>query len=842
MPAPQPCFVFRYNHFDPLWRRCWDRDFIDEGRRFVSYRAIEEAWLDDALATVDDGESCFMVEASWVLRHYLERHPERAATLRALAQAGRVELLAAGENIIDINLVHGEMIARNLLLGVLWGEQTLGVRPTTGWHGDGFGSSAQLPQLFRQCGVRWVPAISYSHPDAPYWRGLDGSTILFNVPGKFTDVSGTTANIYHKHAPCPACQGYGCAACHGRGFLAYRAELNRPLTARLPVEAVLVGLWGEEILPGLGVTEAIAALNASQEECHYRHGIYRDLYPYLADALTQLDAPPAEQISSKVENNPTQCGCWVTRIRCKQAHRRAEHGLLAAEVWDTLLTGGAGAGRLREQWRRLTLSAFHDSITSSHVDPAHDELLALLADIQDVVAEVRQDACQSVLSPEPSTLTLFNHHGFAAAGPVTITLPAAWAGVTVRAGEQALPVFNVIPWDDGIKVTFGAPEVPALGAKSLTLAEGPLPRETLTARTVECGDFTVEVGDQGLTRVAVAGVGTVAAAGDFLIGELLLETDEGDPWGTRSLERTRERISPYTTLAGIEAVGESVVIRYTGAHPANGDPFTRDPKVTFLAWEQTVHLRAGVPWLEVETTVDWYTQDRRLRLAFPSVTRENRGVYEIPFGVLARDRYEATSTKFAAGNGDWPAIHWAGIQAPGYTFAIFNQGTPSYRVEDGTVLVSVLRSPTIPCCLLEPASYVAHNYFGMMDHGRHKFRHALYIGRGEWQENDTLQQAALFNGGLTALPGALTGGLPAWGLDAAHTQLVTIKPAEDGHGTIVRLVESAGRPETIRLHLPQASAAWTTNLLEDNEHSLVHEGDGFLVDMAPWTVVTVRVG
>ena len=71
---PPPWLVFRYNHFDPLWRRCWDRDFHDAGRRFVSYRAIEELWIHEAIAGSADGVSCFMVECSWALRHYLDRH------------------------------------------------------------------------------------------------------------------------------------------------------------------------------------------------------------------------------------------------------------------------------------------------------------------------------------------------------------------------------------------------------------------------------------------------------------------------------------------------------------------------------------------------------------------------------------------------------------------------------------------------------------------------------------------------------------------------------------------------------------------------------------------------
>jgi alpha-mannosidase len=839
MPTPQPCFVFRYNHFDPIWRRCWDRDFVDEGRRFVSYRAIETHWFDDILSTMDDGEGCFMVEASWVLRNYLERYPHHAEALRAYAQAGRLELLGSGENIIDVNMVHGELMARNLLLGTLWGEQVLGVRPTTGWHGDGFGSSAQMPQVFRDCGYDWIPAISYSHPDKPFWRGLDGSAVLFTVPGRYKEASGTASFCFIKHAPCAECAGMGCEACEGRGYAPNRAELDKPPTADPQYAALVAGLWGEEILPGLHVTEAIAALNAARTDVTYKHGTYRDLRPFIADALALVDNPPADQISSRVENNPTQCGCWVSRIKCKQAHRAAEHRLLAAETWNAIL-GGSAAGDLRDAWKEMTLSAFHDAITSTHVDPAYDELHDMLHCIRANAASALHAACDAQLTPRDGAVTVFNHHGFAATAPVTAVVPGCWDGATVTAGDAALPVYDTIHDGAHTRVTFAAPAVPALGAVTVTLAAAPARRETLSGTTVSHAGFTVEASEHGITRIDADGLGTVMRGDTFLFGEMVLETDEGDPWGTRSLERRRERFSPHTQLAGITRDGDRVVIRYTGSHPANYSPFNYDAKLTYMTWEQQFVLRAGIPWLEVQTSVDWYTQDRRLRLAFPSATAENRGVYEIPYGVLERDRYEATSTLFASGNGDWPAIHWAGIQAPDHTFAIFNDGTPSYRVEDGTVLVSVLRSPTVPCCLLEPASYVAHNYAGMMDHGTHTFRHALYPGQGDWRANDVVRQAALFNSGLSVRPGALTATLPAWGLDAAHTQLATIKVAEDGDGVVVRLVESAGQPETVKLRVP-AGTAYAANLLEDTGAPLPKDSDAFVVEMAPWKIVTVRV-
>jgi alpha-mannosidase len=853
MSTPQPWFVLRFNHFDPTWRRCWDRDFVEAGRRFVSYRTIEERWISDAIATCADGASCFLVECAWVLRHYLERHPEQRETMRALAQQGRFELLGSGENIVDANMLHGELLVRNLTLGTWWGEATLGMRPTTGWHSDGFGSCAQMPQLFRQCGYDWLPAISYNTPDAPFWRGLDGSTIFFSPDASTAPFGGTERLVhrqgvagisYRKLAPCPACQGEGCPDCEGGGFvIGARAELAAPPAERLPGTVGVIMLWGEELLPGVHVADAVAELNATRADVVVRQGVYRDLRPFLADYLAQVDAPPAELISSTVENNPSQSGCYVSRIAIKQGHRRLEHALLAAECWDALLAGGAAHNALQAAWRDMTFSAFHDAITSSHCDPAYDELRDLHRDLTCRIGQVATAACARVLTPAPTAVTVFNHTGAPATCPVRVQMPGAWSGARVTVDAQPVPVYALETAADATVITFLAPDVPGLGARTFTLADAPLPIQALPERTVSCGPVTVEAGEHGLTGITVDGIGPVVTTDTLRVGELILETDIGDPWATRSLDRSREPLGPYTTLRGIERRGDGVVIRYTGRHRSSDDPhYGPDPAVTLLTWEQAFHLRAGVPWLEVETQVVWYTHSRRLRLAFPSTHPTDRGVYEVPYGTLARERYEGTRVHGGNAGGDWPAIHWAGVQAPDHTFAVFNQGTPSYRVEDGVVLVSLLRSPQLPYGLFEPESYTAYNFHGMADHGTHTFHHALYVGPGQWPENETTRLSALFNSGLTACSGRLTAPLPSWRITAGHTHLTAVKPAEDGQGLVLRLVESAGQPEIVQLTPPPAfTQATRCNVLEDAGEELAATGGTFSFAIKPWEIMSVRV-
>lgn len=878
--APQPWIVLRFNHFDPTWRRCWDRDFTYGGNRFVSYRTIEERWISEAIATCADGVSCFMVECSWVLRHYLERHPEQLETLRRLAREGRFELLGSGENIVDANMIHGETLVRNLVLGTRWGRETLGVNSSTGWHSDGFGSCAQMPQVFRQCGYDWMPAISYNTPDAPYWRGLDGSVVFFSDTARSPGVApfskgerlahrlAVPGYCYVKFPPCPACKGQGCPDCRGEGFvITNHAEFAPRVHERLPGKAGVMLLWGEEIMPGVNVAKDIASFNTAHPDIAVRQGIYRDLRPFIADFLDKVDCPPPAQISSKVENNPSQSGCYVSRIKIKQQHRELEHALLAAECWDTLFNAGAAQSALRDVWKKMSFSAFHDAITSSHCDPAYDELCDLHRDLGRQIAGIREVACRRVLEAKPDAVTIFNHHSFAASVPVTVTVPAGWKGAEAGMNGQKLPVYDVVKCENGTQITFLSPNVPALGAVTIKLAEPSAPVSAKTGadvlveegRVVPCtpaehkddgcpavvrqGPLTLHAGEKGVTGIAVEGLGDVVDPAHFFFGELILEHDVGDPWATRSLDRTRERLSPYTKLAGITRQGDEIRIRYEGKHPACDDPHrTHDPHVTYLTWAQIFRLRLGVPWVEVETRVRWYTQSRRLRLAFPSRTTLHRGVYDVPYGVLERERYEGTTINGGNAGGDWPAVHWAGIQTPHQTFSIFNRGTPSYRVEDGVVMVSVVRSPQIPYGLFEPQCYVAHNYDGMRDHGEHVFRHAFYVAAGHWSENDTARQATLFNSGLSVVPGALKQVLPGWRIEAEHTTLTSVKMAEDGKGIVMRFTECAGKQDALALVPPRPFTQMQCCSLMEESGTVVRPDNGtFKVVIEPWKIVTLRI-
>jgi len=77
----------------------------------------------------------------------------------------------------------------------------------------------------------------------------------------------------------------------------------------------------------------------------------------------------------------------------------------------------------------------------------------------------------------------------------------------------------------------------------------------------------------------------------------------------------------------------------------------------------------------------------------------------------------------------------------------------------------------------------------------------------------------------------------------AGVLLETWKMAEDGHGTILRFLEVAGKESTVEVETPllDVKAAWMSDALERNQGSLQVSPHGFQLSVKPFQIVTVRL-
>jgi len=80
-------------------------------------------------------------------------------------------------------------------------------------------------------------------------------------------------------------------------------------------------------------------------------------------------------------------------------------------------------------------------------------------------------------------------------------------------------------------------------------------------------------------------------------------------------------------------------------------------------------------------------------------------------------------------------------------------------------------------------------------------------------------------------------------VDAPDVVIIDWKIAEDGQGTIVRLLESGGHSTTAKLSFPlfTINQAWQTNAAEENESQVNIENHSLTVTLKPHGIVTLRL-
>ena len=877
--------VYFANHFDLTWRRCWSRDYQYEGARYASYQRIEELCLQRNIELAEQGDGAYTVEQGLTLRAFLAKHPEALSRLKALYARGLFEIYGAGEAIIDINMCAFETMCRNLASGVDYCRRVLGMPPLLACHDDGFGSSAQFPQVIRQCGLPGIQGLSYSLPDNTYWRGLDGSTILVwkGAPGR----AGFYDHCYHE--PCRTCGGHApeaCAACRGTG-------LDLPQNVYPPFEPAPPGEFlgnraqyvvrSEEMLPPEGFSRLLRAWEGRQPGIQYVWSTPRQLASLWQPLVT--DTPPAAQVSSRVENNPVQTGCYVSRIRIKQEARRCESLLYG---WETALALTCPAAMDAASWEaaflELPLFFFHDAVTGTHQDEACRELLDRMAALREKVvlqAERTLGAAGCPGLPAPAR---------PAAGQAVAAFSPGLKAIPLRIPLADTPWLEAVPlvavgqdgrrWPvvrDWHRWSPPVPAVPdrfaeAVGASARTRPhEGRTRIETdalppwqwqelrlerapepvpVSDRELHNAFLTIELGDQGITRIRDLETGatihgdTVAA-----IGGLVLEEDQGDPWGTRRVPAFHRPLSPFTRFLGARRFEGYTEAYYSGRYEPNLR-FGReeDPALFALEWMTTVRLLDTARRVDFGYELFWKSENRRIRAVFPVQADGDTAWYSIPGGFLERPRYEQTETCLWSPNGDWPALHHVAARpATGQRagWAVVNYGTPSARVADGRIQMSLLRSPGFGHCLERYAQSYPMPTSGLRDGGWHHFTLSLVPHGGVDDMSRLAALASSLNQAIPAIACSAGSSLPPapFRITGEGIELLAAKrPFDGGPDRVIRLLNNQPRPATAVFSTAsgQRLVITPTRLTEDDGTREI-SGQTLPLEFKPFEVRTFRV-
>ena len=745
-----------HTHIDVewLWHRAQTREKIQ--RSFATANTLMKAYP----------EYKFMLSQPELYRYLKEEAPEKYEELKGWVKEGRWEPEGSMYVEADCNLISGESFIRQVLHGKQFFKEEFGVDCRVLFLPDVFGYSAAMPQILKKCGVdHFVTSkISWNETncmpvDCFMWEGIDGTSIFTNfiTTQDYKGPNPQTGTTYVGHMTPSEIKG-----CWNK-FL-QKDYANRVLNTYGhgdggggPTKGMLE--YQRRLakgLPGMPVTKPetlIGHLDKTREEF---------------DAGCRRTGRTPKWVGELYLEYHR--GTYTSIAKVKKGNRKAEWQLQQAEALsatDALLGGSYDADGLKKAWRKVLHNQFHDIIPGSSIFEVYEGTDRDYAELADYCGGVSGGVLQKLAARVPGEgLLVYNPLGFARKG--TLTLDAG----TVELQEE-IPAF-------GWKV------IPAPAAK----------------KGVKLNGFTVENAYYVLT---LDECGRIESLYDKAAGrQVLLDGCKGneiqvfedyprdyDAWEISEYYKDKMWVlddpAEITPVEDGSRAGFRVLKRYMNS------------TITQTIWLYTDSRR-----IDFDNDIDWQEEHQLVKAAFPLDVRTASATYEIQFGHVQRPTHRNTS--WDAAKFEVYGHKWVDMSEDGYGVSLLNDCKYGFSAEGTTLTLTLLKCATYP----NPQA----------DKGRHTFTYALLPHQGGFREAGVIREAYSLNQPLTALPvsggtGDLPGTFSLVSGDKDNVIIETVKKAEEGDGTVVRLYDAFNRRTQVTLTVAEGfTRAYLCDMLE----------------------------
>ena len=688
-----------------------------------------------------------------------------------------------------------------------------------------------------------------------YWEGPDGGRVLMWYSRAYLQLAtlfGTPPRVTAVHDALPVfLQAYSGENYKASAAIIFGSQLEN--TALSKEQAELASQWnGQYAWPRLAYSTVQEAMSAIEAEWGSGLPVYRgDFGPYWEDGFTSDAAHTA-------------------------IHRQNQQRILSAEKLGTLpsvLNPDLRPEKdlLARAWKNSLLFDEHtwtfvDATTQPDAEQTRTQIDLKRSRVTEARREIEESLhrswaqLESFLGPKDGSIAVFNSLSWRRSGLVSFDLPD---GVSIfdSVTEKEVPFEvlhvgrgSVLPGFGGgyRRVRLLASSVPAMGYKLFALrAPAPTARsdKQIGAETFENNYYRITIDPQSGALRSIwdkdLDRDLVDAVSPYRFGAYLYVTG-ADDMPKNSLYRygvvyppPRLEVTQATGGRLVEARRSSYGTTIVLESAAPNTPLIR-LEITLPETSKGIELSYSLRKNEVLTKEAAY-------IAFPFAGTRPQFAYETQNGWVdpAHDELEG-------GSREWYAVnHWASVRESGWSAAIFPLDAP--LVNFGDIVRGTWPEEFRP----ESAhifSWLMSNYWGTnfppSQGGDFSFRYKLVSGssfdaaaltRAGWESLTPLEAdgvaAAFAPGPLPSDEASL--------LESSDSNVVTVtwKRAENGHGTILRLEEVAGRAATTRLHSQffRVRQAWRCSALEEDQADL-HPVDGSLsVSLRPFEVVTIRM-
>lgn len=761
-----------------------------------------EIWVERMISVMERFPDLkFAIEQAYHYRGLEERRPDLMEKLKTYIAQGRVEMMGGMISSMDTNFTNGESFVRNQSLGLRWVKEHLGTTPKAAWLLDTFGINAQIPQLLKQYGFRYLFANRFGGKN-PYdlflSQGIDGSEII----------------VLGRDLACQQIFPYSQAFVFCKGFNDTESLFENAdhLQGNIP-RLVVFYLENEEVLSTYYRDLTLKRQKRQGEEWKFSS------YGEYLDALDQEDLK-LELIPGDL--NPEFTGTFALRTPIKMWNRKAETALLEAEEWDALLSLGISQ-KLENCWWDLGYVQFHDVFTGSHEDCTYLDVISKLKNVVSVARQAVNSAFPIKRSPQG--VVCLNPLPFARKEWVEIPGKAGQSMQVQMEGRQ-LPVAYV----DGR--VFCQVDLPPASATNLSVQPGSLLEHMTKKIGIPCETCTLKNPWVTLSLHRQKGILSLKA------GELLMErvkdflTVQHDMGSLQIEEILGEELSVMDGNSCLyfreDQIGQTAV--FCGSF----QDMPWNHRQNQLNWQVEFILPRDKAIVAIKVNLDWKGEATRIRLRLPHLVDSSQAIYEIPFGIVQRSAYDGHSTA----KGEWPTHRFVAVEDSRRGFALANQGVAGVELAGNAFETTLLRAyPDYPGVWV-PVTPLSSQ------HGKHSYSF-LVIPYNPGDVSHVAQTAQCWNQPVQVFSGSCEeswAGRTLLSISEPNLILSTVKVASDGTGDlIVRYYETAGQETEAQIFVLRAKEVWLSDVTEREISQMDCRNGKIKVRCCPFEIQTLRI-
>ena len=820
----QTIYLTPHSHYDAAWV------FTKE-----EYLQINERILEEATSLMETSEFKFCVEQTFLLNQTSKRNHNLFRRLKKMIKAEKLEIVDGQYLMADTMLPCGEVLVRNILLGKRYCREKFGVEVPVAWAADSFGMNAQLPQIYKKMGYKWLAFRRGARADIKesefLWKGLDGTTIL--------------AHWFPR--------GYRAGLDIDKWEQSF-VDLNKFAGS----SNILMPSGSGSMPPQPEIVPAVKNWNQIHPNIEMKMATPREFFQALETCGKTPETIEGELYDDELVNVfPQVCS---SRIWVVQDARKYACLLTIAEEFATiawLLGAPYPADELRDAWKEISYIAFHDVITGCGVDEIYEDVreifVILKADLSRILAE-SLNYIASKVNTNGRGIVVFNPLPWRTRNWVKANLDLP-EGEKEQAGVEDKEVKSV-------KRGFVA-NVPPLGYKVYKV----IPEEKKPADKIKVDENKIETPFFNLKVDEKTGIIEVFdKAGKLLLkgNEIVIEDEVGDLYYHRS------RFSPELIK------GESGEGFQYGSFKPKGFHIEEDNlrvKVVFeneyycLTWPYRLKERfppmlykyktldigkevvvyRDIPRIEFVTRIDNKYPNIRLRVKFDTGIERKLYFRETQFGVVSEpteyltkvgEHWESEPSKMPN------FMNWFDVSDGVRGITFMNKGLPAVEIVKDSLYITLFRSVNELSADGTAGPFVPTP--DALELGAHTFEYAVQLHDGDWRQAEMYKQAQEFRHSPIATRaegnGDLAPELSFIEISPNNLILSALKKAEDSDEVILRFFETKGEATLARVEVfREIKRVTLVDLLEREDKEIPFTRRGFILQVNPFEIVTLKL-